>query len=96
MARHLPETFEELVRAGGPEGMARAAAERAANEERQFWLDILEGMKPPDDAWVDMYRSTYIRDLRRRLSIKPSVEIVRAQTRERVRRLRERRRSEQA
>ncbi len=38
----IPMNFPELVKAGGPIGMARKAALRAAKEEMEFWLSVLE------------------------------------------------------
>ena len=52
--RHPPTTFDELVRAGGPEALAQLAAhlaaQEAAQEERRFWLDLLKRMQP-DETW---------------------------------------------
>jgi hypothetical protein len=50
-------------------------------------------MKPADDAGA-MLRSVYIRDLRRKLGLGQPIDVVRVQTRERVRRLRARRRAQ--
>ena len=85
----LPKTFAELVRRGGPEGLAREAARHAARQEREFWLAALEQMQPADDAEA-MLCGVYIQDLRRKLGLGQPIEVVRAQTRERVRRLRAR------
>jgi hypothetical protein len=91
----LPKTFGALVRAGGPERLAREAAERAAQLERRFWLDVLESLKYVNDSIEAAILAGYLRDLRRKLGGKAprDREVVRAQTRERVRRYRERRRS---
>src|SRR6266404_1845494 len=50
MVKSKPNTFEALVRAGGPEGFAREAAKQAAQAERQRWLKALERGPLPDDA----------------------------------------------
>jgi hypothetical protein len=94
-SKRLPLTIHDLVMAGGPEGLAREAAEAAARTERKFWLDVLVGMKLDDDAdpWDHAMRSDYIRALRRKLGIKLPKNVIRGQTRERVRRHRERRRA---
>jgi hypothetical protein len=86
MAR--PKTFEALVRAGGPDGFVREAAERAAEDERRYWLEVLEQGPSPNDQKVALLRGEYIRDLRRQLGIGQPPAIVRDQTRERVQRLR--------
>jgi hypothetical protein len=49
-------------------------------------------MTPPDDPTGRAIYEGYARDLRRKLRIKPPKDVIRAQTRERVRRLRARRR----
>jgi len=94
-SKRLPLTIHDLVMAGGPERLAREAAEEAARTERKFWLDVLVGMKLDDDAdpWDHAMRVNYIRALRRKLRIKPSTNVIREQTRERVRRHRERHRA---
>ena len=89
----LPKTFDELVRRGGPEEFARAAARHAAQRERALWLAALEQMQPGDAADV-MMRDLYIQDLRRKLGLRQPLEVVRAQNRERVRRLRARRKAD--
>ena len=92
----LPKTFAQLVRRGGPERFvreaAREAADHAAREEREFWLATLEQMVQPDDAIANVTLGLYIRDLRRRLGLRQPPDVVRAQTRERVRRFRRRQR----
>ena len=92
-------TVGELVAAGGPEALARRAAaeaaEKAAALERQFWLRVLERWQrnnEPDDLCISVQVSMYIRELRRKLGLKPPKELIRAQTREPVRRFRERQR----
>jgi hypothetical protein len=55
-----------------------------------LWLAALERMAPADAADV-MMRDLYIQDLRRKLGLRQPLEVVRAQTREHVRRLRQRR-----
>jgi hypothetical protein len=88
MVKSNPNTFEALVRAGGPEGFAREAAKQAAQAERQRWLKTLErGPSPSDAAMASLY-AEYIRDLRRQLGIGQPPAVVREQTRERVQRLR--------
>ena len=94
--RRLPKTIGELIKAGGPETLARhaaaEAAEKVATLEREFWLGVLERWQRKNEP--DLYATMYIRELRRKLGKKPSKELVREQTRERVRRFRERRRGE--
>jgi hypothetical protein len=84
------KTLGELADAGGPETLARKAAREAAQSERRLWLDVLEaipGAQRPDIAhW-------WARDLRRKLGLRQPKDVVRAQTRERVRRYRERQRA---
>ena len=94
-------TVGELMAAGGPEALARRAAaeaaEKAAALERQFWLRVLERWRrnnEPDDLCIGVQVSMYIRKLRRKLGLKPPKELIREQTRERVRRFRERQRGE--
>ena len=90
--RDPPTTFDELVRAGGPEALAQLAAHLAAQEERRFWLDLLKRMQP-DETWpmtsAAIYQG-YVHQLRRRLGIPVPRDEVRAQTRSRVRRFRKR------
>jgi hypothetical protein len=91
-------SLPQLIKRGGPEGLVREAmreaAERAAKETREFWLDVLEWLNLPDDSSPHLraIHADYIRQLRRRLGIKPSPATVREQTRERVRRFRARQR----
>ena len=92
----LPASLDELIEAGGPEAFAKQEAKQAARRERQLWLGVLERLelnKLNSDQQVIMIAivESYIRELRRRLGIRPLKETVRAQTRERVRRFRARR-----
>jgi hypothetical protein len=84
-------TLGELADAGGPETLARKAAQEAAQSERRLWLDVLEAIpeaKRPDIVcW-------WISDLRHKLGLRQPKDVVRAQTRERVRRYRERHRAD--
>jgi hypothetical protein len=90
----MPESLPDLIRAGGPESLVREAARAAATEARRFWLDVLERLDLADcDVMSGAMFAGYIRDLRRRLGVGPSAETVREQTRERVRRFRERQRT---
>jgi hypothetical protein len=77
-----------LVRAGGPEPLVREAAKRAAQIERQRWLEALERGPTPDDPTIAALYAGYIRDLRRKLGMGQPPAIVREQTRGRVERLR--------
>ena len=92
----LPTSLDELIEAGGPEAFAKQEAKQAARRERQLWLGVLERLelnRLNSDQQVIMISivESYIRELRRRLGIRPPRETVRAQTRERVRRFRARR-----
>jgi hypothetical protein len=93
----FPKTLAQLIQRGGPEAFARGRARDAAQEERDFWLMWLEGMPEREirDAGSSdaMMRELYIKALRRRLGKQRRVpiEVIRAQTRERVRRFRHRR-----
>jgi hypothetical protein len=40
--RRHPNSFDKLIKAGGPETLARAAAEKAAQDVRRLWLAVLE------------------------------------------------------
>jgi len=88
IVKSKPNTFEALVRAGGPEGFAREAAKRAVQAERQRWLKALERGPLPDEATMAALHAEYIRYLRRQLGIGQPPAVVREQTRERVQRLR--------
>jgi hypothetical protein len=96
----LPLSFGDLVKAGGPEAFVRREAKKMATAvaegERILWLGRLERMTPPDDPVRLAIYECYVRDLRRKLRIKPPKDVIRAQTRERVRRLRARRRAAMA
>ena len=94
-SKRLPMTVGELIEAGGPETLARhaatEAAEKAATLERKFWLGVLERWQRKNE--LDLNVTLYIRELRRKLGKKPPKELIREQTRERVRRFRERSRA---
>jgi hypothetical protein len=86
--KRLPMTITELVLVGGPDTLVRHAAadaaEAAARVEREFWLDILEQhFDRLEDFHDRLMCDTYIRELRRKLGIKPPKELIREQTRER-------------
>ena len=86
-------TLHELIVAGGPEAMARQAAERAAQQERRLWLDVLEDIQQCElDLTDTVYVALQISNLRRRLGIGQPKDVIRAQTRERVRQYRIRQR----
>ena len=78
---------------GGPEEMARTAAAAVMRSERELWLGWLESIEPFADIQSESARQMYIRGLRRKLKLDAPPEIKRAQTRERVRRFRERQRA---
>jgi hypothetical protein len=88
--------LHDLIKAGGPETLAQKAAEEAARKERQRWLKTLS-------EWLKVYKDNdytlrrlrqYIDSLRRKLGIRQSAKVKRTQTRERVRRFRERQREQ--
>jgi hypothetical protein len=82
------KTLGELADAGGPETLAKRAAQEAAQSERRRWLDVLEAIpERPDIVWW------WIRDLRRKLGVRRSKDVIRMQTRERVRQYRARQRA---
>lgn len=83
-----PKTLKALIRAGGPERFVREAAERAAQLEREHWLEMIERGPSPRDRTMATLHARYIRDLRRQLGIGQPPAVVREQTRERVQRLR--------
>ena len=92
--KRLPQKIHELVAASGPNAVARNATAAAARQELEFWLKLLERIKQEDlDTRGRMMCSRYIRNLRRKLGIRPSKEEIREQTRLRVRRFRERAKS---
>jgi hypothetical protein len=86
-----PDTWLDLIRAGGPEVYMRAAGLRAARQaelhEARRWLAVLEDADP-GDAQIAAAVAGYIKRLRRILGVRPPIDEVRAQTRERVRRFR--------
>jgi hypothetical protein len=84
-------TLGDLADAGGPETLAKRAAEQAAQAERHRWLDVLEGI--PERPEIV---SGWINGLRRKLGLRQSRDTIRMQTRERVRRYRERQRAANA
>jgi hypothetical protein len=79
----------------GMAGLERRAAEEAIKREREGWLPMLEKFAAHDDLdWRHrVLVESEVRRLRRLLGIKPTLDERRAQTRERVRRYRERQRS---
>ena len=90
MTKHtLPMTIDELMEAGGVEGLARAAALDAANETRREWLGVLEAVakdsEPDDDIATVGYVTREIATLRRRLGITTPSDTVREQSREQIR-----------
>jgi hypothetical protein len=101
--KKLPRTLDELYAVGGPAAYIAAAERRAGDQEAQWWLDELESRALPEmdaltdpDGFADSEAAKgvveiWIRQLRGRLGLKAPPDVVRAQTRERVRRLRARR-----
>jgi hypothetical protein len=92
----FPLTWADLIRNGGPLAYMRDAGWRAfrdaAHEEARYWLDLLEANRDEiGDSTVRREIDGYIKTLRRIVGERPPIEEVRAQTRERVRRYRERR-----
>jgi hypothetical protein len=92
-------SLDELVRAGGVNGLAAEAARQAIDRERRFWLPVLEawleqyvgrGIDGAADLYALAYLTGEIRRLRRLTGISLSLEQRRAKTRDRVRRWRER------
>jgi hypothetical protein len=92
-------TFDKFFEQGGVEGFARAAALRAIAEERATWLPDVEAwlatLGDDDDLMVRVYLDAEIRRVRKLLHLPPirspeAVERHRQQTRERVRRYRQR------
>jgi hypothetical protein len=89
----LPLTLSDLIKAGGPETLARRAAEKAGQEERRFWFNVLKNLEPiKDGSTGSAIVMTWLRTLRRQLRIPAprDKDLIRAQTRERVRRYRAR------
>ena len=100
IGRMLTFSFNEFIASGGMQAKEHAAAERAITEEREFWLPILEAaadtLTDEDDVQLHVLAAAEIRRLRRlpRLPPRPfspeAIERRRQQTRERVRRYRQR------
>jgi hypothetical protein len=89
----MPLTLPDLIRAGGPETLARRAAHEAAQTERRFWLRVLSKLDLAEDGgMVAATVMVWLRTLRKQLRIPAprDKDLIRAQTRERVRRYRER------
>jgi hypothetical protein len=89
----LPVTLPELIQVGGPEALARRAAQEAAQRERRFWFEVLDSLEPnAADSMSSVIVMGWLRILRRQLHIPAprDKDLIRAQTRERVRRYRER------
>jgi len=93
-------TLDNLIDAGGPMAFVRKAAEEAARQEAEQWAEIVasalakyEASGNPELTVVLMMQS-WLKQMRRIAGMKPSVDEVRAQTRERVRRYRERQRAD--
>jgi hypothetical protein len=89
--------FAALIAAGGPMAKVREAADETARREAAFWAlaiaDMLAREKASSDAdpVAVATMDNWLKELRRLADIKPAPEKVRAQTRERGRRSRERR-----
>jgi hypothetical protein len=98
--KKLPRSLDELYQAGGPQRYIDAAEKQAGDEEARWWLPLLEGLGPlsapewrtltdpdgfADSAAAKLVVKFWIEKLRRRLRRKTPPDIVRAQTRERVR-----------
>jgi hypothetical protein len=98
MRRRIPITIEELFAAGGPQALIREAEKRAGDGEARFWLSVLETVGPrlegAENLLLPVMVQAEIRSLRKRLGLKPPIEEIRAQTRERVRRFREKAKGE--
>jgi hypothetical protein len=93
-----PLSLDDLIDAGGPivlvhNAAAQAAAQTAHTEARR-WLNRLTKIKTnaSSDTVLAKTIEDYIRALRRIVGERPGIDEVRAQTRERVRRFRERKR----
>jgi hypothetical protein len=94
-------TLNEFFHAGGMSAIEREAAQRAIKDERRLWLPMLEAWRvrlPADDLMMIVWLEAQIRRARKGgLGLKrfPSPQVAerrRIQTRERVRRFRERQR----
>jgi hypothetical protein len=94
MRRRFPMSLDELFRAGGPQALIREAERQAGDNEARFWLSVLETAGPrlegAENLLLPVMVQAQIRSLRKRLGLKPPIKEVRAKTRERVRRHRER------
>jgi hypothetical protein len=99
----LTASFSDFVATGGMTRRERDAAERAISEERRFWLPVLEAWatalreEGAPDPLMSAMLDGEIRRLRRLLCVPAPVspeaaDRRRGQTRERVRRHRERQR----
>lgn len=91
----LPITLDDLARlVGGPFALVEQAERRAGDEEARFWLDVLEACDISEAHFsLQILVPSWIKSLRKRLGVRPTPDTVRAQTRERVRRYRERMRN---
>ena len=96
----LPKSLDELARIpGGPFALIEQAEQQAGDAEARFWLDVLEHHVAKalaegvtgDDLMLSAIVHGWLKSLRLRLGVRPSPDVIRAQTRERVRRLRARR-----
>ena len=98
MRRRIPMTLDELFAVGGPLALIRVAARRAGDSEARLWLNVLEAATPKLHAGENLVPHVTVQDemrsLRKRLGIRPPIEVVRAKTRERVRRFREKAKGE--
>jgi hypothetical protein len=83
-----PRTFELLVHAGGPDLFVRDAAQRAAQVERQRWLELLERGPLPEDATLAALHARYIRDLQRQRAVVQPPVVRGNETREQAQRTR--------
>ena len=89
-------TLAELLRMGGPDAIIDEVERRAGDEAARFWLAVIEKhvsqlpVEDMSDVMLSGIAQSWIKSLRLRLGIRPSAETIRAQTRERVRRLRAR------
>jgi hypothetical protein len=88
----LAATWADLIRNGGPLAHVRAAAweayREAARMEARRWLEQLE--VPEDDPEIAAVVAGYIKSLKRIAGVGQTIEERRAQTKDRVRRWRER------